>query len=78
MQDPFDVLSRRTTRQKPFRPRCKACRTNRHVIPVIYSREIDEALLAGERAGELRIGGSARGVDAPNWYCRHCGALFQR
>ncbi|WP_300365515.1 hypothetical protein [Hydrogenimonas sp.] len=78
MHDPFEIPSRKQTRRKPFRPRCKTCRTNRHIVPVVYSIEISEELLEKERAGEIRIGGNARSVDAPNWYCSKCGGAFQR
>ncbi|WP_300363289.1 hypothetical protein [Hydrogenimonas sp.] len=76
--DPFDIPSRKETRRKPFRPRCKICRTNKYVVPIVYSIEITEEILEKERAKEIRIGGNARSVDAPNWYCRRCGEEFQR
>ncbi|WP_457597046.1 hypothetical protein [Hydrogenimonas sp.] len=78
MSDPFDIPSRKAVRRKPFRPRCKACRTNRHVVPIVYSVEIDETLLEREQAGEIKIGGNARSVDAPNWHCTCCGARWLR
>ncbi len=78
MNDPFDIPSRKQTRRKPFRPRCKSCRTNKHVIPIVYSVEITEELLQKERDGVLRIGGNCRSVDAPNWHCTRCGGEFLR
>jgi hypothetical protein len=78
MRDPFDIPSRRAVRRKPFRPRCKTCRTNKHIVPIVYSVEITEALLEKEAAGEIKIGGNARSVDAPNWYCTACGHAFLR
>ncbi len=76
--DPFDIPPRQRTRRKPFRPRCKRCRTNRYIIPIVYSAAIDEALLEKAREGTIKIGGDARSVDAPNWYCRQCGEAFLR
>jgi transposase-like protein len=78
MRDPFDIPSLKQTRRKPFRPRCKTCRTNRYIVPILYSVEITEELLEKERAGEIKIGGSARSVDAPNWHCTRCGGSFLR
>ena len=78
MRDPFDIPSRRAVRRKPFRPRCKTCRTNKHIVPIVYSVEITEALLEKEAVGEIKIGGNARSVDAPNWYCAACGNTFLR
>jgi hypothetical protein len=76
--DPFDIPSRKETRRKPFRPRCRTCRTNKHVVPIVYSVEVTEALLQKERNGEIKVGGNARSVDAPNWHCTRCGEKFLR
>ncbi|BDY12159.1 hypothetical protein [Hydrogenimonas cancrithermarum] len=78
MGDPFAIPSRKQMRRTPFRPRCKNCRTNKRVIPIRYSHEITESLLEKERNGELKIGGSSRSVDAPNWFCTRCETGFQR
>ncbi|WP_201352958.1 hypothetical protein [Hydrogenimonas urashimensis] len=78
MYDPFDIPTRKTTRRKPFRPRCKSCRTNKYIVPVVYSVEVTKELLKKEKKGELKIGGNARSVDAPNWYCMRCGGSFLR
>ncbi|WP_041354005.1 hypothetical protein [Nitratiruptor sp. SB155-2] len=68
----------RVNKKKPFRPRCRYCRTNKHVIPIIYGKNIDETLLEKENLGEVKIGGVARSVDAPNWHCKECGNEFLR
>ncbi|WP_456403182.1 hypothetical protein [Hydrogenimonas sp.] len=78
MSDIFDIPSRKQTRRKPFRPRCRNCRTNRYIIPVLYSIEITDELLEKEQNKEIILGGNARSQDAPNWYCTKCEGLFLR
>ena len=68
----------RVNKKKPFRPRCKYCRTNRYVVPIVYSQSITEELLQKEQNGEIRIGSLARRVEAPNWYCKNCESEFLR
>lgn len=68
----------RINQKKPFRPRCRYCRTNKHVIPIVYGLRLDEEWLQKEQKGEIKLGGVARSVDAPNWYCSRCGNEFLR
>ncbi len=65
-------------RRKPFRPRCRYCRSNKEVIPILYAREVDEELLERQQRGEIKIGAAFVGVDRPNWHCRACGYEFLR
>ena len=65
-------------KKKIIRPRCKYCRTNRYVIPIIYGLHPNEELIAQEKAGTIILRGIARSVDAPNWCCQKCGYEFLR
>jgi len=65
-------------RRKPFRPRCRYCRTNQFIIPIIYAREFTKELLEKEEAGELKLGAAFVAFDRPNWHCRKCGWEFLR
>ncbi|BCD59982.1 hypothetical protein NitYY0814_C0744 [Nitratiruptor sp. YY08-14] len=38
----------------------------------------DEKMLEKERQGEVKLGGIARSIDVPNWYCKECGNEFLR
>ncbi|WP_201337180.1 MULTISPECIES: hypothetical protein [unclassified Nitratiruptor] len=67
----------RVKRRKPFAPRCRVCRTNKYVVPVVYGF-VNEELIEKEHQGLLKIGGVARMVEAPNWYCKECGNEFLR
>jgi len=62
----------------PRRPRCRYCRTNKEVIPIVYAVDVTEELLQKERRGELKIGAGYIGIDRPNWHCRKCGYEFLR
>ncbi len=68
----------RIKRKKPFRPRCKYCRTNRHIVPIVYGLHPNQELLEKEQKGEIILRGIARSVDAPNWHCKACGNEFLR
>ncbi|MRI58375.1 MAG: hypothetical protein C6H99_02600 [Epsilonproteobacteria bacterium] len=68
----------RINRKKPFRPRCKYCRTNKFVVPIVYGARVSEELLEKEQKDEIVLGGVARSVDAPNWHCKGCGWEFLR
>lgn len=63
--------------KKPYRPRCKACRS-KNVIPIVYNREVTEELLAAQERGELMIGGAAIYGQTFNWHCKECGCEFLR
>ncbi|BCD62502.1 hypothetical protein NitYY0826_C1380 [Nitratiruptor sp. YY08-26] len=39
---------------------------------------VNEELIEKEHQGLLKIGGVARMVEAPNWYCKECGNEFLR
>ncbi len=75
---PWEKPSQRNGRRKSFRPRCKECRTNKFVVPIVYGFEVSEELLEKEKLGEIKVGGVARSVDAPNWHCKNCGREFLR
>lgn len=64
--------------KKSRRPRCKYCRTNKFIVPIVYGLKVDEELLQKEQNGEIFLGGIARSVDAPNWRCMQCGNEFLR
>ena len=66
----------RVKRCKPYRKRCRYCKTNRDVIPIVYVQKIDEELLQKEQEGELKIGAAFVGADLPMWYCKNCGNEF--
>ncbi len=75
---PWETASRRNNRKKPFRPRCKRCKSNKGVIPIVYGFEAKEELLRMEKANLVVYGGVARSVDSPNWRCTKCGEEFLR
>ena len=75
---PWEEPSKRNRRKKSFRPRCKYCKTNRYVIPIIYGFEITDDIIEKEKEEEIKIGGTARSVDSPNWYCKKCKNQFLR
>ncbi|WP_281951097.1 hypothetical protein [Nitrosophilus kaiyonis] len=74
----WEQPSKRNSRRKSFRPRCRYCKTNRYVIPIIYGYIVDEEILEKEKKQEIKIGGIARSIDAPNWFCKNCGNEFLR
>ncbi|WP_200763874.1 hypothetical protein [Nitrosophilus alvini] len=78
MSYPWEMPSIRNKRKKPFRPRCRFCRKNDEVIPVVYGFEITEELLEKEQKGEIKIGAAAIGADRHNWFCKRCESGFLR
>jgi len=64
--------------RRKFIPRCRYCRTNKYVIPIIYGFKIDKDLLEKEKEKKIKIGSIARSIDAPNWHCKKCDNEFLR
>lgn len=75
---PWEKDSKIGGRIKRFRPRCRYCRTNRFIVPIVYGFEIDEDLIEKEKKGEIKIGSVARSIDSPNWHCKKCDNEFLR